>query len=94
MCTHISAECKHRVEVYIQHFIPIVIWELVGGVASLDAAAVEQDVDFVAVRDYFFDQGGYGVSGSEVGGVDFGFAAEFLDFLSCGLVGFVALKRG
>jgi hypothetical protein len=58
----------------------------------LDAAAVQQDVDFVAVCDYFFDESGHGVSGGEVGGVDFGFAAEFLDFLTCGLVGFVALE--
>jgi hypothetical protein len=49
-------------------------------------------VDFIAVCDYFFDQGGHGVAGGEVGGVDFGFAAEFLDFLTGGLVGFVALR--
>ena len=46
-----------------------------GGVAALDAAAVEQDVDLMAVGDYFFDERGDRVAGGEVGGVDLGFAA-------------------
>lgn len=45
----------------------------------------------MAVGDYFFDEGGDGGAGGEVGGVDLGFAAEGLDLLEGGLVGFVAL---
>lgn len=92
MSAHISAESEHRIEVYIQHFIPVVVGELVSGVAALDAAAVEQDVDLVAVCDDFFDEGRDGVAGGEVGGVDLGFAAEGLDLFAGGLVGFVALE--
>jgi hypothetical protein len=94
MSTHISAKRKYRVEVYVEHFIPILIGELVGWMASLNSSAVEQDVDFVAVGDNFFDQGGNGVARGEVGGVDFCFAAERLDLFACGLVGFVALGGG
>jgi len=62
VCAYISAECKDRVQVDVQDFIPVVVGELVCGVSSLDAAAVEQDVDLVAVRDDFLDEGGYGIS--------------------------------
>jgi hypothetical protein len=48
----------------------------------------------VAVGDYFFDQGGNGGAGGEVGGVDFCFAAEGVDLFAGGLVGFVALRGG
>lgn len=62
MRAYISAECKDRVQVDVQDFIPVVVGELVCGVSSLDAAAVEQNVDLVAVRDDFLDEGGYGFS--------------------------------
>jgi hypothetical protein len=39
----------------LQHFVPVVVGELVGGVAALDAAAVEEDVDGVVVGKDFGD---------------------------------------
>ena len=59
MCAHISAESEYRVEVYVEHFIPILVWELVGWVTALDAAAVEQDVDLVAVGEDLLYHGGH-----------------------------------
>lgn len=53
--------------------------------AFLDSAAVEQDVDSVAVFEDGGDEGGDGVVGGEVGRVDGGFATESLD----GLFGFL-----
>jgi len=60
-------------------------------VPLLDAAAVQQDVDSVAVGEDFGRQGCDGGVGGEVSGVDCRFATEFLDGLFCLLVGFVAL---
>lgn len=62
--------------------------------AALNATAVEQDVDAVAIFkdlwDESVDRGGRG----EVGCVDCCFAAEGLDGLFGGLVGFVTLPEG
>jgi hypothetical protein len=93
VCAHVSAQSKHRIEVYVQHFVPVGIWELVGGMASLDAAAVEQDVDLMAVGDDLLDQSGYRRAGCEVGRVDLGFATQGLDLFEGGLVRGVALNR-
>ena len=59
---------------------------------ALDAAAVEQDVDAVAVFEDGGGEGGDGGGVGEVGGVDGGFAAEGLDGELCGLVGGVSLR--
>lgn len=44
-----AAEREDCAEVDLQHFVPVVVGELVRGVAALDAAAVEEDVDAVTV---------------------------------------------
>lgn len=94
MRSYVSAEREDRGEVYLKNGHPVIVGELVGGVASLDAAAVEQDVDSVAVLDDFGDEGGDGGVGGEVCGVDGCFASEGFDGLLGGLVGCVALRRG
>lgn len=48
MCADFAAEGEDCREVYLQDFVPVVVWELVGGVAALDAAAVEEDVYLLA----------------------------------------------
>lgn len=60
----------------------------------LDASAVEQDVDSVAVCENRGDEGGDGRGGGEVGGVDCGGATEGFDGLLGGLVACVALGNG
>ena len=45
---HFTAEGEDGCEVYLEDFVPVVVGELVGGVAALDAAAVEEDVDGLA----------------------------------------------
>lgn len=59
--------------------MPVIIGKLVCWVPLLNTAAVEQDVDSVAVFEDGGDKGGDGVVGGEVGGVDGSFATEFLD---------------
>lgn len=55
---HVAAESEDRGEVYLEHGLPVVVGELVCWVALLDAAAVEEDVDSVAVGEDGGDQGG------------------------------------
>lgn len=93
MCADFAAEGEDCGEVYLQDFVPVVVWELVGGVAALDAAAVQKDVYSLARGGDFGDEGGDGFLGCEVCGVDCGFAAEFFDCLFGFLVGFVALVK-
>ena len=45
----VAAQREDGRQVYLQHGVPIAVRELVCGVALLDAAAVEQDVDSVSV---------------------------------------------
>jgi len=80
---HVSAECEDGAQVDLQHFVPVLVWEFVGGMPSLYAAAVEEDVDVVAVGEDFGYEGLYGGLGGEVCGVDLRFAAEFLNDLFC-----------
>jgi hypothetical protein len=89
----VAAECEHCAEIDLQDGLPVVIWEEVRRVASLNAGAVEQDVYSVAVLQDLGDEGGDGLGGGEVGGVDCCFAAQGLDLLFCGLVGSVSLGR-
>lgn len=92
MRADVAAEREHAGEVYLQHGVPVGVGELVRWVPLLDAAAVEQDVDSVAVGENFGGEAYYALVGGEVCGVDCGFAAEGLDRLFGLLVGFVALE--
>lgn len=58
MRSHVAAEREDRAEVDLQHFVPVVLGELVRGMAALDAAAVQQDVDAVAVCEDLGHEGG------------------------------------
>jgi hypothetical protein len=91
VCADFAAEGEDCAEVDLQHFVPVVVGELVRRVAALDAAAVEENMDNVAVfedfRDERVDRGGR----SEVCGVYCCFAAEGFDGLFGGLVGLVTL---
>lgn len=44
-----AAEREDCREIDLEDLVPVVIWELMGWVSSLDAAAIEQDVDAVTV---------------------------------------------
>lgn len=87
----VAAECEDGVKVDLNDFVPVVVGELVGGVTTLDSAAVEKDSNIVAVCCHFRDERGHGGLGGEVCGVDLAFAAQFLDQLPCFLVRLVAL---
>jgi len=89
----VTAEGEDAGEVYLEDSLPVFVGELMGGVSSLDSAAVQQDVDLVAVFEDCGDEGGDGVVGGQVTCVDLGFAVELLDGFFCGLVGGVALGR-
>lgn len=41
----VATQHEWCVEVHLKHLIPVVFWELVGGVAPLDTGAVEEDVE-------------------------------------------------
>jgi hypothetical protein len=91
VCADFAAEGEDCAEVDLQHFVPVVVGELVRRVAALDATAVEEDMDTVTVfedfRDERVDRGGR----SEVCGVYCCFAAKGFDGLFGGLVGLVTL---
>lgn len=87
----VAAQGKGRVEVHLQNLSKVGVGERLGGVAALDAGAVDQEADLVAVGEDAGDEGRDGGSRGEVGGVDGCFAAEGLDSLEGGLVGGVAL---
>ena len=91
MCAYVAAELEDGGEVHLEDSFPVFVWELVCRVPLLDAAAVEQDVDSVAVAEDGGYQGADGGLGGEVGSVDCGFAAEGFDLLFRGLVAGVAL---
>jgi hypothetical protein len=63
VCAHVTAQRKHRCEVDLQNGGPVFVGELVRGMAFLDAAAVEQNVDSVAVCKDRGDQSGDGGRG-------------------------------
>lgn len=59
MRAHVAAERENGRKVGLYDLGPDVVGELVGRVAALDAAAVEQDVDLVAVGEDLGDEGFY-----------------------------------
>lgn len=94
MCANFAAKSEDSAEVHLQDFVPVLVRELVRGVSSLNAAAVEQDVDAVAVLEDAWHESVDGGRGGQVGGVDCCFAAERFDGAFGFLVGFVALCEG
>lgn len=72
-------------------FVPVGVGELVAGVAALDAGAVYEDVDAVALKEDGGDEGGDGGLGGEVGRVDGCFSAEGFDGLFGACFGIVSL---
>jgi hypothetical protein len=62
--------------------------------SSLDTAAIDQDGDIMPVSQDIPDKRLDSISGSEISGVDEGFAAETFDLLLCFLIGCVSLKGG
>lgn len=55
MCTDFAAECEDCAEVDLKHFVPVVVGELVRGVAALDATAVQENMDIVAIFEDLWD---------------------------------------
>jgi glyoxylate carboligase len=62
VCADFAAEGKDCAEVDLQHFVPVVVRELVRRVAALNTTAVEENMDTVAVfedlRNERVDRGG------------------------------------
>jgi hypothetical protein len=52
----IAAEGEDCAEVDLEYFVPVVVGELVRGVAALDTAAVQKDVNVVAVFEDLWDE--------------------------------------
>jgi hypothetical protein len=51
-----AAEGEDCAEVDLEHFVPVVVGELVRGVAALDTAAVQEYIDVVAVFENLWDK--------------------------------------
>lgn len=54
----VAAERKGCVEVDLDDFVEVGVGESFGGVAALDAGAVDEDADLVAVGEDARDEGG------------------------------------
>lgn len=70
----VAAEGEGRVQVHLEDVGEGLAGEGLGGVAALDARAVDEDADLVPVCEDGGDEGGYGGRGGEVGRVDCCFA--------------------
>ena len=51
-----AAEGEHCAEIDLEHFVPVVVGELVRGVAALDTTAVQEYIDVVAVFEDLRDE--------------------------------------
>lgn len=87
----VAAQRERRVEVDLQDLGKVGVGEGLGGVAPLDAGAVDKQANLVAVGEDGGDQGGDRGRVREVGGVDGGVAAQGADGVEGGLVGGIAL---
>lgn len=79
MRADITAEREGGGKVDLEDIVPVGVGELVRGMAALYTAAVEEDVDGMAVCEDGGDEGGDRGLVGEVGDVDGGFAAEGFD---------------
>jgi hypothetical protein len=52
-----AAEGEDCAEVDLEYFVPVVVRELVRRVAALDATAVQENMDIVAVFENLWDKG-------------------------------------
>jgi len=51
-----SAESEYCAEVDLEHFVPVVVGELVRRVTALDTTAVQENMDIVAVFEDLWDK--------------------------------------
>ena len=51
-----AAKGEDCAEIDLEHFVPVVVGELVRGVTALDTTAVQEDVDIVAVFENLWDK--------------------------------------
>lgn len=79
-------------QVDLQDLGEVGVREGFGRVAALDAGAVDEDAELVAVGEDAGDEGGDVAGRGEVGGVEVGLAVEGFDGGFGGLVGGVALR--
>ena len=61
MSSDISTQRKDRRQVGLQHFVPVLVRELMWSMSALNTAGVEQDVDLVSVCYDFGDDLLYGI---------------------------------
>lgn len=89
----VATQREGGVEVDLEHLGEVGVGEGLGRVSALDAGAVDEEADLVAVGEDAGDEGGDGGGGGEVGGVDCCLATEGLDGVEGCLVGGVTLVR-
>jgi hypothetical protein len=51
-----AAEGEYCAEVDLKHFVPVDVGKLMGRMAALDATAVQEDIDIVAVFEDLWDK--------------------------------------
>lgn len=94
MRTNISAQREYCIEIHLKDLIPVLIWELVCWMSSLDTAAVEQDMYVVAICYNPGDQSFNRLSRGKVCNVYLSLAAKLLNGLFRFLVGLIPLSLG
>lgn len=94
VCADVATQGEDGREIDLQDFGPVVVRELVGRMATLDAAAVEQDVNLVTVGEDLGNEGFDGGRVGEVGRVDLRGALEGLDGVECGSIRSISLEHG
>lgn len=87
----VAAQREDGVEVDLHDLVEVGVGEPVARVPALDAGAVDEDADLVAVGEDLGRELGDGGGGAQVGGVDGGFAVEGEDGVTGGCCGVVAL---
>jgi hypothetical protein len=90
----VAAEAEDGAEVDLDDLVEVAVGEPVARVPPLDARAVDEDPDLVAVGEHLLGQGRDLLRGRDVGRVDPGLAAELLDGLLGGRDAGVALLEG
>jgi hypothetical protein len=56
VCAYVAAEGEDGGQIDLEHVLPVAVGEFVRWVTTLDAGAVEQNVDAVLVLEDFWDE--------------------------------------
>jgi hypothetical protein len=56
VCADFAAESEDCAQVDLKHFVPVIVGKLVGRMTALNATAVQENVDIVAVFEDLWDK--------------------------------------